>query len=183
MDIAAQEDALRRSFTRLAAQEVRRQLNMESIVAEAGKCQVAEVSSQPVAEDWAAAFFESCQDVSDAELQNIWGKLLAGEVGKPGTVSKMLLNAVRLMSTENARNFSLLCRESFTGNPNFPESTAPVFFMRNRTFGFNLEIEISTGHCRALGGKRVEKESSLGGVQYLRASPLTSPRPDASLRT
>ena len=39
---------------------------------------------QEVEEDWFAFFFDKVRLVSDEGLQNIWGKVLAGEVSSPG---------------------------------------------------------------------------------------------------
>ena len=49
-----------------------------------------------------ARFFSSAQDVSTAELQKLWGKVLAGEVERPGTVPLRTLELLRNMTKAEA---------------------------------------------------------------------------------
>ena len=67
---------------RLVAKEIKRQKNIENVVTVAGNILQTEktVSEEPVNEDWATRFFDIAQDVSDNEMQNLWGQILAGEI-------------------------------------------------------------------------------------------------------
>ena len=60
---------------RLVKKETRRQNNIENVVAVAGKVLQAEetVSEDPLNPDWATRFFDIAQDVSDEEIQTLWG--------------------------------------------------------------------------------------------------------------
>ncbi len=56
--------------------------------------------------DWVKCFTEFVQDVSSTDLKQIWSRLLAGEIKKPGSSSLRTLHALRLMSTVDAKYFA-----------------------------------------------------------------------------
>ena len=60
--------------------------------------------------DWTARFFDAAQDVSSEELQEIWGKILAGEVKSPGQTSLRTLSILRDMTQKEAQDFFNLMR-------------------------------------------------------------------------
>lgn len=96
-----------RAQDRLNHQEQKRQLNVESIVATAAEdlSEDVDVSDDPVDEDWVARFFGAAQDVSSQEMQALWGKLLAGEVRRPGSFSLRCLDTLRNLAIGEARLF------------------------------------------------------------------------------
>jgi hypothetical protein len=61
--ISADVPYLKKAFNRLAAQEIRRQKNMENVLLEAGHQPVNQVAEEGVSDDWLANFFGACQDV------------------------------------------------------------------------------------------------------------------------
>ena len=60
--------------------------------------------------DWLMRFFDAVSLVSSEELQELWGKVLAGEVKKPGACSLRTLDIVRNLSRDEAVCFHELCR-------------------------------------------------------------------------
>ena len=65
-----------------------------------------------VNEDWLLYFYDRAGLVSDETVQQIWAKVLGGEVNAPGTFSKLFLHTLGIMSTENARllcNLAMFC--------------------------------------------------------------------------
>lgn len=65
-----------------------------------------------VNEDWLLYFYELAGLVSDESVQQIWAKVLGGEVNAPGTFSKLFLHTLGVMSSENARllcNLAMFC--------------------------------------------------------------------------
>jgi len=68
------------------------------------------VAQEPVKEDWAAQFFEHCQDVSDEQMQVVWSKILAGEVAQPCSFSMRTLHAVKMLRSGDANTFTAYCR-------------------------------------------------------------------------
>ena len=91
---------------RLSFQEEKRQGNIEAVVGmaadELGKKQV---QAHDVDHDWTARFFADVQDVSSEKMQQIWAKILAGEVETPGRTSMQTLSILRNMSQRDAELF------------------------------------------------------------------------------
>ncbi len=75
-----------RAITRVRKLEIRRQENIESIVRKAVDelPPPEQMSEQPVNEDWTSRFFQECQDIGNEEMQQIWARILAGEVARSG---------------------------------------------------------------------------------------------------
>lgn len=85
--------------------EKKRQRNLAGVVDEAMKALPAEVDERPVDEDWIGRFFSYAQDVSSSEMQELWGRLLSGEIAQPGAVSLRTLEFVRTASSADADLF------------------------------------------------------------------------------
>lgn len=85
------------------------QRNLDSIVEVAAKQLPNDVSPEPIDEDWAKSFFRYAEDISSAEMQAIWGKILAGEIISPRSFSKRTIAAVYELDKDEARAFESLC--------------------------------------------------------------------------
>ena len=78
--------------------------NVEEIVSKA-KQQFApdeQVSEEPVEKDWMTRFLNIAEEVSDVDMQEIWGRVLAGEIKKPKSYSLRTLEVLRHLSKEEA---------------------------------------------------------------------------------
>jgi hypothetical protein len=78
--------------------------NVEEIVSRA-KQQFApdeQVSEEPVEKDWLNIFLNIAEEISDEEMQDIWGRVLAGEIKKPKSYSLRTLEVLRNLSKEDA---------------------------------------------------------------------------------
>lgn len=78
--------------------------NVEEIVSKA-KQQFTEdeqVSEEPVEKDWMARFLNIAEEISDKDMQDIWGRILAGEIKKPKSFSLRTLEVMRNMSKDEA---------------------------------------------------------------------------------
>ena len=96
---------------RLSFQEEKRQRNIESIVrGTAEELGEKEVQDYEVDHDWVARFFANAQDVSSEKMQQIWSKILAGEVETPGRTSLQTLGILRNMTQKDAELFSNLAK-------------------------------------------------------------------------
>jgi hypothetical protein len=102
-----------RAVHRLQYIESRRQANLERIAVEASLALPNVVSGEAVDEDWILQFFENAQDVCDVEMQQLWGRLLAGEVGSPRTYSKRTLQFLKTMNKQEAVAFVRYCSFAF----------------------------------------------------------------------
>jgi len=115
---AERQALLKRAAHRLAIQEVRRQKNIESIIDKAVKSLPETVSNEPVDPDWVSRFFDECKDVSNEELQKIWGRLLSGEVATPGTCSRKTLAILKDLTPNDANIFNNLCNLTWSERNN-----------------------------------------------------------------
>ena len=68
-----------------------------------------EVSDHEPDPDWTARFFDCVQDVSSADMQKIWAKILAGEVETPGRTSLRTMETLRNMTKRDAVMFKDCC--------------------------------------------------------------------------
>jgi hypothetical protein len=102
-----------RAQHRLEYIESKRQANLERIAVEASQMLPDVVSDVPVDEDWILHFFENAQDVCDAEMQQLWGRLLANEVATPQSYSKRTLQFLKTMDKQEALAFASLCSFAF----------------------------------------------------------------------
>lgn len=59
----------------------------------------------PVENDWITRFFDYAEDISSENMQDLWGRILAGEVKKPKSYSLRTLDILRNLSTEEAEVF------------------------------------------------------------------------------
>lgn len=98
---------------RILDREIRNQRNVEEITHEAFKAlppPEVTVASEPVSEDFVYRFFEECEGVGDEQMQRLWGKLLAGEVVRPGSFHPRTLRILKDLTTEDANSFAAVCR-------------------------------------------------------------------------
>lgn len=108
-------EILDRAKARLVAREVQRQSNIENIVQIALQELPEEVSEDPVKDNWRVRFFNLAEDIADSDMQALWGKILAGEVARPGRYSLRTLEIVRNLSAREAELFQCACGLAFNG--------------------------------------------------------------------
>lgn len=60
--------------------------------------------------DWLMRFFDAVGNISNEDLQQLWGKVLASEIARPRACSLRTLDMIRNMSPEEAKFFSALCQ-------------------------------------------------------------------------
>ena len=105
-----------RAKNRVTFQEIQKQQNVEAVVVNAYKEleNESEVSPEPVNKDWILRFFNSIEDISDKDMQELWGKVLAGEIKKPMSYSLRTLEKLRNLSKNEAFLFQKVYKNSFT---------------------------------------------------------------------
>lgn len=62
--------------------------------------------------DWFLRFYENVGNISDQHMQEIWAKILAGEISNPGTHSIHLLEILKYLSKKDAELFEKVCSVS-----------------------------------------------------------------------
>ena len=101
-------DLVTRAQNRFLFQEMKKQQNIESVVSNAYSEleNVDSVSDTPVEEDWISEFFNCVANISTEKMQILWGKLLAGEVQRPGSFSLRTLEVLKRLSLKEANVFN-----------------------------------------------------------------------------
>lgn len=96
-----------RTQNRIEFQEQKKQKNIENITQKAAQNLENEsnVSDEPVDEDWTTRFFSYAEDISNEEMQELWGRILAGEIKRPKSFSLRTLDIIRNLSKEEAQVF------------------------------------------------------------------------------
>ena len=109
----------------MLAREKRKLNNVQNVIEQAQQHFVEEeqVSDEPVNSDWINRFFTIVEDVSDAEMQQLWARILAGEVKRPKSYSLRTLEVLRNMTKEEAERITqvspfvlhdgMICSEDF----------------------------------------------------------------------
>lgn len=92
---------------RLLYKETKRQQNIDNIsqIAAEQISQEQTVSDELVDEDWTTRFFDIVEDVSDEEMQQLWGRILAGEVKRPKSYSLRTLELLKNLTKHEAAIF------------------------------------------------------------------------------
>ena len=119
----------KRAWARLAHEEGGRQQNMENILANALPELKEDARPEDIEEDWLTNFFDKCRLTSDAEMQMLWGKALAGEANEPGSFAKRTVNFIQMLDKKDAEKFQLLCRFLLVS-----ENFAPLIYNHNDAF-------------------------------------------------
>lgn len=103
-----------RAQNRIEYQEQKRQQNIEKVTQIAAEQLENEktVSEEKVDKDWTTRFFNYAQDVSNEEMQGLWGRILAGEVKNPKSFSLRTLELIRSLSKSDAELFSKIANFS-----------------------------------------------------------------------
>ena len=88
-------------------QEAKKQLNIENVTAFAAEELRNEppITDEPLDEDWTTRFFRFIEDVSNEEMQALWGKILAGEIKQPKSYSLRTLELIRNLCQNDADVF------------------------------------------------------------------------------
>lgn len=93
---------------RLLFNETERQKSIDNVVEIAAEQLKNEenISSEPVDKDWSKRFFNIVQDITDEEMQSLWGRILAGETKQPKSYSKRTLELLKNLSKNEAEIFT-----------------------------------------------------------------------------
>lgn len=112
-----------RAVNHFGAKIVREQLNREAVA----RATVEAIAALPphtepegeVDEDWLTEFTEIAAKKSNEEIRAILGRILAGEIAKPGSFSPATLQVLTTLSQSTARKFQLLSGMSIADKQNF----------------------------------------------------------------
>ena len=115
LSLTPQSSIEERARVREEAQSIRKQENLERVVIHASNELLTEtdISDELLNETWKNRFFDMASDISEEEMQILWGKILAGEIKHPNTYSLRTLEALRNMTADEARLFHKVSRLLF----------------------------------------------------------------------
>ena len=101
-----------RTQERVAFQHQQEQLRIENILAHSGEELISEteVPTEEPSDDFVARFFDYAKTISTEEMQRLWGKILKGEIKRPGTFSLRTLDIVRNISQQESELFVRVCQ-------------------------------------------------------------------------
>ncbi|KGJ89798.1 TIGR03899 family protein [Colwellia psychrerythraea] len=98
-----------RTVKRARLSQLRKQQNIEHIMQKTlGYCADFELG-QRTDLDWFSRYIALSEEVSNATMQDLWAKILAGELTKPGTFSFKALQVFRDMSIYDAKLLAKAC--------------------------------------------------------------------------
>ena len=95
------------------------------------------VSEKELDQDWVNRFFSIIEGISKPQVQELWGKILAGEIKNPGAFSFRTLETLKNISQEEALVFQRL---------------SPLIFLPSRDAFFNKDISIADKICLSDAG-------------------------------
>jgi hypothetical protein len=110
-DLSSEADFPRRLAQKMAAEELRREINVTRALLTAGEVLEADPEKPPpqrAGADWLYRWRDAASEVSEPELQHLWGRVLAGEVKTPGSFSLRTLEFIRNVSSAEAQEINKL---------------------------------------------------------------------------
>jgi len=102
-------EILERTKNRIIHQEVSRQINIEEVVEKSIPHLQENTTDGEIDEDWRTKFFQKAQDISNNDIQEVWAKILANEVSKPGEISIRTMEVLSNLNKLEASRFQNLC--------------------------------------------------------------------------
>lgn len=139
MDTTDFDALIKRTQSRLAYQELRKQTNIESVLSNAYNHLENEppVTDDPIDPDWLIRFFNSVEDISNQQMQYLWGKILAGEIKHPNSFSMRTLNVLKNLTQSEAELFMRISPYIFVCPGNEQKNIFDYFIPTTNTFGEN----------------------------------------------
>ncbi len=109
---------LKHADAREKLESIREEINISKAIIHAEEELVGDPQSapdRPIDEDWLYKWKENASKVSTEELQQLWGKILAGEVKSPGKYSLRTMDFLKNISQEEARLIEQLAQFNISG--------------------------------------------------------------------
>lgn len=154
------EEIAKRASNRLVFQELTKQHNIEQVANIAyEELQNSEpICDEPVSTDWMVRFFNSVEDISDEDMQKIWGHILAGEIKSPNSYSLRTLEKLRNMTRQEAEHFQHISSLALkSGDVSFVLQNRDLLQKHNVVFSHILELE----ECGLMNAKVLELTVSI----------------------
>ncbi|MGB1263013.1 MAG: TIGR03899 family protein [Cognaticolwellia sp.] len=98
-----------RAFRRKKIDQLRRQQNMEAIMLKAAQYCSDGTIAERADQDWFSRFVALADGISNKTMQDLWAKILAGEIAQPGSFSLKTMETFRAMSITEAKLLAKVC--------------------------------------------------------------------------
>jgi uncharacterized repeat protein (TIGR03899 family) len=98
-----------RTYRRKKIAQLRQQQNMEAIVLRAIQYCSDDTITDRADQDWFSAFVSLAEGISNKTMQDLWAKILAGEISQPGSFSLKTMQTFRTMSITEAKLLAKAC--------------------------------------------------------------------------
>ncbi len=98
-----------RAVRRERINHLRKQQNLEAIIQKSLAYCASSASSAKADPDWFNQYTMLAEDVSNNTMQDLWAKILAGEISQPGTFSLKSLSVFKSMSITDAKLLAKVC--------------------------------------------------------------------------
>lgn len=99
------EDAGKKLARRRHVKKARQLSNLEKILEKALELSIEQVSDEHIDPDWFYSFIDLAENIFSETMQEIWGKIFAVEISKPGTFSLRTLQTLKQLTQRDARIF------------------------------------------------------------------------------
>lgn len=119
-----------------ARKELKEYINKGKIISYAVKDIKNDTQTYNVDEEWLMYFFDYAKNITDDNMQRIWGKLLAERVNGKHGITKRLINIFSMIEQQDIELFCMLCAMSFK-QFNDKESIYPFIYIRNHAAYYN----------------------------------------------
>lgn len=86
--------------------------------------------------DWFVRFFEAVGNISDEKMQELWAKILAGEISKPKSYSLKTIDVLRNIDKQDAELFVKICSCSFPMEEKRVFLPNDVVYLRNHNIQY-----------------------------------------------
>jgi len=126
----------------LVAEKVKKEINVARAALIAEEILEGEPMDPPATEpsqDWVDRWRENAERVTDEQMQELWGRVLAGELKRPGTYTLRALETVKNLSREDA---DLISKISPFLLQNFIFRFSGESFYNNHNLRFNELLEL-----------------------------------------
>jgi hypothetical protein len=146
----ADQGLARRTMARIGHTEMRRQKNIESVFNLAKAELPPTVDPAPVDPNWLNHFFSTVQDISSEDMQRIWARILVGQISKPGSFDRRVVEFLKTFNIEEAKMLTSLLSVTFTTTDgwNFYFVAPVTYDEMGAQVGSKLEWQ---GHMIAIG--------------------------------
>jgi hypothetical protein len=129
-----------RVISRMAYQEAKKQSNIEQITQYAAEelRNEQKINTERPNSDWTTRFFRIAEDITTDQMQLLWGKVLAGEVKRPGSYSLRALDLLKNITQQETEMFVKVGQISFMSNNKYfvPDSDSGKYLQEH--FGLSF---------------------------------------------